>query len=136
MNVELHSTVEFHLGAMLQNEENAHFDSEISTHGRNAEIPMRDVHSDTEAERQNAITRTKPRLSKYVKIHHPTDQIIGKKDARPMIINRIRSESCILSIKEPKILKDALENNDQCKAMEEEIEEIDNNKTWSLVPRP
>ena len=106
MNTELHSR------AMLQNEENAHSDSEISTHGRDAEIPKRDAHSDSEAQRQNEITRTEPILSKYVRRHHPIDQIIGDKDARPMTRNRLRSESCLLSMREPKIVKDALEDDD------------------------
>ena len=37
---------------------------------------------------------------------------------------------------EPKIVKDALENVDWSKAMKEEIEHIEKNKTWTLVPRP
>ena len=115
MNAKLHSDAE------LQNEENACSNSEISTYERDAKTPGRDVHSDTEAERQNVVTRTEPRLSKYVKRHHPADQIIGDKDARPMTRNRLRSESCLLSMKEPKIVKDALEDDDWYKAMEEKI---------------
>ena len=30
----------------------------------------------------------------------------------------------------------ALQDDDWCKAMEEEIEQIKKNKTWTLVPRP
>ena len=52
-----------------------------------------------------------------------------------MTRNRLRSESCFLSMKEPKIVKDALEDVDWYKAMEEEIEKIEKKKTWSLVPR-
>ena len=52
-----------------------------------------------------------------------------------MTRNRLRNESCLLSKKEPKTIKDALEDDDWCKAMEEEIEQIKKNKTWSLVPR-
>ena len=33
-------------------------------------------------------------------------------------------------------MTDALEDVDQYKAMEEEIEQIEKNKTWTLVPRP
>ena len=33
-------------------------------------------------------------------------------------------------------MKDALQDDDWCKAMEEEIEQIEKNKTWTLVPRP
>ena len=53
-----------------------------------------------------------------------------------MTRNRLRSESCLLSMKEPKLVKDALEDVDWYKATEEEIEKIEKNKTWSLVPRP
>ena len=61
MNVELHSEDE------LQNEENVHSDSEVSTHGRDAELPKRDVHNDSEDEQPNMETRIEPRLSKYVR---------------------------------------------------------------------
>ena len=40
------------------------------------------MHSDFEAERLNEETRTKPRLSKYVRRHHPTKKIIRNRDAR------------------------------------------------------
>ena len=53
-----------------------------------------------------------------------------------MTRNKLRSESCLLSMKEPKLVKDALEYVDWYKSMEEEIEQIKKNKTWSLVPRP
>ena len=94
--------VELHLDAELQNEENAHSNFETSTHERDVETPDRDAHSDIEAKRQSVRSRTKPILSKYVRRHHPTYQIIGDKDARPMTRNRLRSEPCFLSIKEPK----------------------------------
>ena len=67
MNVKLHSWSKLH------NEENAYFDSKISTHGKDVEIPERDAHSDTKAKRQSAKPRTQPILSKYVRRHHPID---------------------------------------------------------------
>ena len=79
--------------------------------------------------------RTKPRLAKYVRRHHPTNKIIGDKHPRPMTRNRLRNESCLLSKVEPKIVKDALQDDDWFKAMEEEIYQIEKNKTWSLVPK-
>ena len=99
-----------HSDAKLQNEVDAHFDSKVSVHERDVEIPNRDVYFDSEVERQNEETRSKPILSKSIKRHHPTTQIIGDKDARPMTRNILRSESCLLSIKEPKLVKDALED--------------------------
>ena len=68
--------VKLHLDSMSQNEENAHSDSQISTHDRDVELPKINMHSDSEVERPNIETRTEPRLSKYVRRHHPTKQII------------------------------------------------------------
>ena len=48
----------------------------------------------------------------------------------------MRNDTFLLSIKEPKRVKGALEDVDWSKAMEEEIEKIQKNKTWTLVPRP
>ena len=106
VNVELHSEAE------LQNEEDAHFDSEISTHERDVELLDREVYSDPESERENMETRTKPRLSKYVKKHYLAEQIIGDKNVRPMTRNRLRNESCLLRKFEPKIVFDALQDAD------------------------
>ena len=39
-------------------------------------------------------------------------------------------------MKEPKTVKDALEDDSRYKAMEEEIQQIEKNNTWSLFPRP
>ena len=128
MNVELHSEVK------LQNEENAHSDSEISTHERNVELPNRDVHSDPESERSNMEARTEPRLSKYVKKHHPAEQIIGNKDARPMARNRLRNELCLLRKFEPMKVYDALQDDDWYKAMEEEIDQIRKTKPGVWFP--
>ena len=130
VNVELHSE------AKLQNEEDAHYEPEISIHDRDVELLDGDVQSDPEPESSNLEIRTEPRLSKYVKRHHPTDQIIGDKDARPMTRNRMRNDSCILSKFELKTVFDALQDGDWYKAMEELIDQIKKNETWSLVPRP
>ena len=74
-------------------------------------------------------------MFKYVKGHHPATQIIGDKDARPMKRNKLRNDTCFPSMHEPKTMKDALEDVDWSKAMKEEIEQIEKNKTWTLVPR-
>ena len=127
MNVELHLGTESHSRAKLQtyaelqNEEDAHSNSEVSTHGRNVETYEQDVHSDTEAERQIARPNTEPILSKYVRRHHLASQIIGDRNARHMTRSRLRSTTCLLNMKEPKTVKEALEDDNQYKAMEEEI---------------
>ena len=102
MNTELHSDAE------LKNEGNAYFDSKISKHERDVEIPNRYVHSDFDVERPNMETRIEPRLSKYVRRHHLADRFIGDKEARPMTRNRLRIETCLLSKIEPKIVNDTL----------------------------
>ena len=117
---ELNSNVKLHLGANLQIEENAHSDFQVSTYGRDIETLDRDAHSDSEAKRQSPRPRTEPILFKYVRRHHLADQIRDR-NARPMTRNRLRSETCLLSMKEPKIVKDALDNDYWYKAMEEEI---------------
>ena len=73
MNVKLHSNFE------LQNEGNAHSNSKISTQERDVELPDRDVYSDSDDERPNVEVRIEPRLSKYMRRHHPTDETIGDK---------------------------------------------------------
>ena len=47
-----------------------------------------------------------------------------------------RRSTCILSTFEPKTVYDALENEDWISSMNEEIEQIERNETWSLVSRP
>ena len=50
--------------------------------------------------------------------------------------NKLRNETCLLSKIKPKIVGDALQDDDWFKEMEEEIEKIEKNMTWTLVPRP
>ena len=86
------------------------------------------MHSDSEAKRLNMETSIEPRLSKYVRRHHPNEKIIGNKEARPIKRNRLRNESCLLRKIEPKKVRDALEDDGWCKDMEEEIEQIEKKK--------
>ena len=44
--------------------------------------------------------------------------------------------TCLLSEFEPINVKDALDNEIWIEAMNEEIEQIERNKTWTLIPRP
>ena len=135
MNVEFHSGIKLHLGVELQNEVDVHSNSKISIHERDVELSNRGVHNDSEVERPNEENRAKLRFSKYVKRHHPTTQIIGHKYSRPMERKKLRNDTCFLSMHEHKIVKDALEDVDWINAMKEEIECIEKNRTWTLVPR-
>ena len=44
--------------------------------------------------------------------------------------------TCSLTKFEPRNVKDALDNESWIEAMNEEIEKIERNKTWTIVPRP
>ena len=129
MNVELHSGTKLHSDAKLQNKVKAHSNSKNSIHEKNVELPDRDAHSDSKVERKNEETRAEPRLSKYIKRHHPATQITGDKDSRPMTRNKLKNDACFLSMKEHKIVNDSFRDVNWSKAMEEEIEQIEKNKT-------
>ena len=75
-----------------------------------------------------------PVLAKYVRRHHSTDQIIGDESEGTMTISKLKS-TCLLAEFEPRNIKYALANDSWIEAMNEEIEQIEKNKTWTLVPR-
>ena len=109
VNVESHLDTKLHTTSKLQSD--------------NVELPKREVHSNSKVEHMIVEERRiEPRLSKYVRRHHPVEQIIGDKDARPMTRNKSGSGTCLVSVLEPKIVKDALDNEDWTQAMTEDIE--------------
>ena len=75
-----------------------------------------------------------PVLAKYVRRHHSADQIIGDKSERTLTRSKLKT-TCLLADFEPRNIKDALENDSWIEAMNEEIEKIEKNKTWTLLPR-
>ena len=107
MNVKLHLGTKLQSRVELRTKAETYSDSKITVHERDVEL-----HCDSEVERPNEESIEEPRLSNYVKRHHIVEQIIGDKDARPMTSNRLRSDTCSLSMNGPKIVKDALENVD------------------------
>ena len=69
--------------------------------------------------------------------NHPETQIIGDKDVgvstrRKLIFN----EQDLLSVVEPKKFAKASKNDDWITTMNEELDQIEKNQTWELVPRP
>lgn len=75
-------------------------------------------------------------LAKYVRRHHKPKQIIVDVESSVMTRKRLRSDTCLLCEFGPKSMKDALDNEDCIQPMNEEIEQIEKNNTWTVVPRP
>ena len=72
-------------------------------------------------------------LARYVRRNHVP--IIGDKSDGTMTRNKFKS-TCFLAEFEPRLVKDALDNESWIETMNEEIEHIERNKAWPLVPRP
>jgi len=73
--------------------------------------------------------------------NHPESQIIGDKNEgvqtrRKLLKNPEQSHIAFLSMLEPKNFNEASEDKDWSKAMNEELDQIEKNNTWELVPRP
>ena len=86
-----------------------------------------------EIEEQTDINEThsrgkEPVLAKYVRRHHGPDQIIGDKSEGTMTRSKLQG-TCLLADFEPRNIKDALANDSWIEAMNEEIEQIEKNKT-------
>jgi hypothetical protein len=76
--------------------------------------------------------------SKRVQKNHPESQIIGNKNAGVETRRKLTfdSEQAMLSMIEPKSFKEASKSKNWIKAMNEELDQIEKNQTWELVPRP
>lgn len=75
-------------------------------------------------------------IPRYVRLNQNPDQIIGDKDAGVLTRRRIRDNSCMISTIESRTTKEAFGDDQWIKAMEVELEQIEKNNTWTLVPRP
>eukprot|EP00253_Pinus_taeda_P027919 PITA_27919 len=77
--------------------------------------------------------------SRYVQKNHPESQILGEKEAGVQTRRTIVEASsylALISSTEPKNVKEACKDECWVKAMDEELEQIEKNNTWELVPRP
>ena len=68
--------------------------------------------------------------------HHKPDQIVGDKDLGVMTRSKLKNDTCLLCEFKSRTVKDALENEDWIRLMNEDIDEIEKKKIWMLVPRP
>jgi regulator of extracellular matrix RemA (YlzA/DUF370 family) len=75
--------------------------------------------------------------SRRVQKNHPESQIIGNKSVGVETRRKLtyESEQAMLSLIEPKTFAEANKDEDWIKAMNEELDQIEKNQTWELVPR-
>jgi hypothetical protein len=78
--------------------------------------------------------------SKRVQKNYPSDQIIGNKDAivetRRRMCSLEQIHIALTSMIEPTCFEEANKDEFWNKAMDEELDQIEKNDTWELVPRP
>lgn len=74
---------------------------------------------------------------RYVRLNHFENQIIGDKNKDVMTRRRLVAEElCWISKIEPKDFVKACKDENWMRSMEEELNQIEKNNTWELVPRP
>jgi FtsZ-interacting cell division protein YlmF len=72
---------------------------------------------------------------------NPASQIIGEKDKGVQTMRRIikdtkQSHIAFISMVEPKNFNEASKDVNWLKSMDEELDQIEKNNTWDIVPRP
>jgi hypothetical protein len=98
-----------------------------------------DEENPTEVEEQ--VQQVCPKTpSKRVQKNHPSDQIIGNKDARVenrrQMCSPEQTRLTLLSTTEPNCFEEASKDEFWNKPMDEALDQIEKNDTWELVPRP
>ena len=68
-------------------------------------------------------------MAQYVRRHHKPEEIIRDTKSRVMTRSKLKNQTWLLCEFEPKIMKDALKNEDWIQSMNEDIEQIEKNKT-------
>eukprot|EP00253_Pinus_taeda_P028024 PITA_28024 len=119
------------------NHENIEEDEEYSPNQTDNEEETHEEETHEETEEKVRIEEKTP--SKYVQKNHPESQILGQKEAGVQIRRTIIEASsylALLSSTEPQNVKEACKGECWVKAMDEELQQIEKNNTWELVPRP
>jgi transposase InsO family protein len=98
-----------------------------------------DEDTNTQAD-SNQQTTSNP-SSRITQKNHPASQIIGEKDKgvqtrRRIIKDTEQSHIALISMVEPKNFNEASKDVNWLKSMNEELDQIEKNNTWELVPRP
>jgi hypothetical protein len=76
--------------------------------------------------------------SKRVQRNHLENQIIGYKSTGVEKTRKLAfdSKKSMLSLIEPKLVNESIKSKYWIKSMNEELDQIEKNQTWELVPRP
>ncbi|KAG9447534.1 hypothetical protein H6P81_013662 [Aristolochia fimbriata] len=100
------------------------------------------VSDDEVEENDESIVETEKAPSMRVQKNHPLDAVIGninegmKTRGRKQNYSEMVRFVCYTSTIEPRKVEDALRYEFWIRAMQEELEQFDRNKVWTLVPRP
>lgn len=87
-----------------------------------------DSETEEETEKQSPLSRLKK--------EHPKEQVIGDPKAPVQTRRMLTTAYSLLSMVEPKTVTEAAKDEYWVKAMNEELDQIEKNETWDLVPRP
>ena len=98
-----------------------------------------DIEEETNEAPKEDTTDKEKTPSRYVQKNHPESQILGEKGAGVQIRRTLTWTSsylALLSSTEPQNVNEACKDECWVKAMDEELDKIEKNDTWELVPRP
>lgn len=102
--------------------------------------PEKPENESADANREERVQEPKilenPKTPRYVRLNHLENQIIGDKNKGVMTRRRLVEEICLISKIKPKSVDEACKDENWIKAMEEELNQIEKNDTWILLPRP
>jgi hypothetical protein len=110
-------------------------DVESQQEDDNDETHENQPHTDEEDNEETSFPRAP---SKRVQKNHHERKIIGDKSAGVETRRKLAfdSEQEILSLKETKSVNEDIKSKNWIKSMNEELDQIEKNQTWELVPRP
>ena len=91
-----------------------------------------------EVTREESPRRNTKTPSRRVQKNHPEEQIIGSTSDGVKTRRQImyQTEVSYLSQVEPMSIKESYKDESWVKSMNEELDQIEKNQTWDLVPRP
>ena len=90
-------------------------------------------HQDIPEQQQEAPPK---KTKEWIQKNHPSNQIIGDINEGRQLRSSQQAHVGFLATFEPSIFEEANQNEHWVAAMNEELDQIEKNNTWELVPRP